>query len=181
MKKLSLFKLYLIFLKIGAILLGGGYVILPIVTNQFVDKRKLISREDLVDYFAISQSLPGIIAANISMFIGYKLRGKYGAICAMLGVVTVPFICIILLASVLSKFTGNSYVVGALWGVGIAVIALIMLTVREIWQNSRRNNFFYTIFLSSLIALLIFHLSPIQTIIIFTIIGVLLKKIGGKK
>ena len=85
-KKISLFNLYLIFVKIGAILLGGGYVILPIVTSEFVDKRNLISHDDLIDYFALSQSLPGIIAANISMFVGCKLRGKFGAIVAMSGV-----------------------------------------------------------------------------------------------
>lgn len=181
MKKLSLWNLYLIFVKIGAILLGGGYVILPIVTNEFVEKRNLISHEDLIDYFALSQSLPGIIAANISMFIGYKLRGKFGAIIAMFGVITVPFLCIVLLASILGSLTENTYVNGALWGVGISVIALIMLTVREMWQKSVRDNFFYTIFAFSLAALLIFKLSPIKTIILFSIIGLLYKRLTLKK
>lgn len=181
MKKLSLWNLYLIFVKIGAILLGGGYVILPIVTNEFVEKRNLISHEDLIDYFALSQSLPGIIAANISMFIGYKLRGKFGAIIAMFGVITVPFLCIVLLASILGSLTENTYVNGALWGVGISVIALIMLTVREMWQKSVRDNFFYTIFAFSLAALLILKLSPIKTIILFSIIGLLYKRLTLKK
>ena len=97
MQKISFLNLFLIFVKIGAILLGGGYVILPILTNEFVEKRKLVNHDELLDYFALSQSLPGIIAANISMFVGYKLRGKIGAIIAMLGVITVPFIIIILL------------------------------------------------------------------------------------
>lgn len=181
MKKLSLWNLYLIFVKIGAILLGGGYVILPIVTNEFVEKRNLISHEDLIDYFALSQSLPGIIAANISMFIGYKLRGKFGAIIAMFGVITVPFLCIVLLASILGSLTENTYVNGALWGVGISVIALIMLTVREMWQKSVRDNFFYTIFAFSLAALLILKLSPIKTIILFSTIGLLYKRLTLKK
>ena len=136
---MSLFKLFLIFVKIGAILLGGGYVILPIMTNEFVEKRNLVTHDDMIDYFALSQSLPGIIAANISMFIGYKLRGKWGALAAMIGVTFVPFWCIVLLASVLGTLVNNSYVQGALWGVGVAVIALIMLTVRERWQNPKRN------------------------------------------
>lgn len=175
-RKISLLKLFLIFVKIGAILLGGGYVILPIVTSEFVDKRNLISHDDLIDYFALSQSLPGIIAANISMFIGYKLRGKTGAVVAMFGVIAVPIACIVLLASILSSLTDNSIVNGALWGVGISVIALIMLTVREMWQKSERNGFFYAIFVSALLALLIFKLSPIETIILFTIIGVIYKR-----
>ena len=73
MKKISLIKLFLIFVKIGAILLGGGYVILPILRNEFIERRSLINDDDLMDYFALSQTLPGIIAANISMFIGYFL------------------------------------------------------------------------------------------------------------
>lgn len=175
MQKISFFNLYLIFVKIGAILLGGGYVILPIVTSEFAEKRNLVTSEEIVDYFAISQSLPGIIAANISMFIGYKLRGKLGAIIAMFGIITVPFLCIICLASLLSKLTENALVQGAFWGVGVAVIALIMLTVREMWQKSTKDKFFYLFFLAALVALLFFDFSPIKTILIFTPLGVLCK------
>jgi chromate transporter len=162
--------------KIGAILLGGGYVILPIMTSEFVDKRNLVTHEDMIDYFALSQSLPGIIAANMSMFIGYKLKGKFGAIIAMIGVTFVPFWSIVLLASILGKLVNNNFVQGALWGVGVAVIALIMLTVREMWQKSNRNDYFYSIFILTLLALLIFKISPIQAILLFTIIGVLYKR-----
>lgn len=180
--RVSLFKLFLIFTKIGAILLGGGYVILPIMTSEFVDKRELVSHDEVIDYFALAQSLPGIIAANMSMFIGYKLRGKWGAITAMLGVTFIPFWCIVLLASVIGSLTENSYVQGALWGVGASVIALIVLTVREMWQKSNRDAFFYVIFVLTLLTLLIFKLSPIQTILLFSIIGVIYKKITeGKK
>ena len=146
---MSFYNLFLIFVKIGAILLGGGYVILPILISEFVEKRNLISHEELVDYFALSQSLPGIIAANISMFIGYKLKGKLGALVAMFGIIFVPFLCIVMLATVLSSLTSNSYIQGILWGVGISVMALIMLTVREMWQKSKRDSFFYIIFFYS--------------------------------
>ena len=174
---MSLIKLFFIFVKIGAILLGGGYVILPIMTNEFVDKRKLITNDELTDFFALSQSLPGIIAANISMFVGYKLRGKFGAITAMLGIIFVPFICIIALASFLDIIVNNEYVKGAFWGIEIAVAALIILTVREMWQKSDKNVFFYTIFFLSLISLLFVKLQPVSTILIFTFLGVLIKKL----
>ena len=172
---MSLLKLFLIFVKIGAILLGGGYVILPILQSEFVDKYHIISREELVNYFAISQSLPGIVAANISMFIGYKLMGKTGSVIAMLGVIFVPFWCIVLLASVLGLFINNIHIYWVMWGVGVAVVALILLTTRELWQNSKRDWFFNTIFLLALISLLVFKFSPIQTILIFSGIGVLIK------
>lgn len=178
---MSLFRLFLIYVKIGAILLGGGYVILPIMTNEFVDKRNLVSHDDLIDYFALAQSLPGIIAANMSMFIGYKLKGKWGALVAMIGVTFIPFWSIVLLASILGALTQNSYVLGALWGVGISVIALIMLTVREMWKKSTRNAFFYTIFVLTLIALSVFKITPIQSIVLFTLIGVGFKRLTLKK
>lgn len=172
---MSLLKLFLIFVKVGAILLGGGYVILPILMNEFVEKRKLVEYEVLIDYFALAQSLPGIIAANISMFIGYKIRGKFGALVAMLGIIFVPFLSIVLLASILGSLVENSYIQGALWGVGIAVIALILLTVREMWQKSERNTFFYMLFLLSLLSIVFLGFSPLKTILIFIPIGVLYK------
>lgn len=181
MQKISLLKLFLIFVKVGAILLGGGYVILPILMNEFVEKQKLIKQDELVDYFALSQSLPGIIAANISMFVGYKLRGKLGSVIAMFGIVFVPFWIIVLLASILNSLTSNTYIQGVLWGVGIAVVALILLTVREMWQKSRRDFFFYFIFVSSLISLLFFDFSPIKSILAFTVLGLIYKRLVTPK
>lgn len=172
---LNLINIFLIFVKIGAILLGGGYVILPIIQNEFSEKRKILTQDELIEYFALSQSLPGIIAANMSIFIGYKLKGKSGALAAMLGVIFVPFWSIIILASILGAVTENSYIRGALWGIEVAVIALIILTTREAWQKSKRNLFFYLIFLFSLTALLIFKMSPIQVILIFTFTGIISK------
>ncbi len=181
-KKISLLKLYLIFLKIGAVLLGGGYVILPILTSELCKKRNLVEENDLIDYFALSQSLPGIVAANISMFTGYKLRGKFGAAAAMLGIITVPFIIIVLLSSIFSHLAGNSYIEGVFWGIGISVTALIILTIREIWQKSNRSLFFYLIYFLALTGLIVFKLSPVDTIIIFSIAGVILKKMNaGRK
>ena len=167
-----LLDLFFIFVKIGAILLGGGYVILPIMQHEFAEKRKLVSSYDIINYYTLSQSLPGIVAANMTMFIGYRLKGKFGALAAMFGVIFVPFWIIVLLAAILEALVDNTYIHGLLWGVSVAVVALILLTVREMWQKSNRNLFFYILFLSALIALLIFKLSPINTIIIFSILGV---------
>jgi chromate transporter len=177
MQKISLFKLFLIFVKIGAILLGGGYVILPILINEFVERRNLISQDELLNYFALSQSLPGIIAANISMFVGYRLQGKRGALIAVLGIITVPFLIIASLASIIENLTENIYIRGVFWGVGVAVIALIMLTVKEMWQKANKNLYFYIIFIASLFSLILLDFSPIKTILIFIIIGVIYKRL----
>lgn len=161
--------------------MGGGYVILPILSNEFVEKRNLINQDELINYFTLSQSMPGIIAANVSMFVGYKLKGKMGAIIAMFGIITVPFFTISVLASTLSLLTKNSYIQSIFWGIEISVIALILLTVRELWQNSNKNLFFYIIFLLSLSSIMFFKLSPIKTILIFTILGVIYKRLTTLK
>lgn len=181
MKNIGLINLYLIFVKIGAILLGGGYVILPIVLSEFVDKRNLIEREVILDFFALSQSLPGIIAANISMFIGYKLRGKLGAIVAMFGIITAPFFIILILATILANIIDNTYIQASLWGIGISIIALILLTIREIWQNSNKDIFFYSIFIVALLSMILFNLSPIKTILMFVPLGIICKSLTSKK
>ena len=172
-------RLFLIFVKIGAILLGGGYVILPIIISEFVHKRNLVTEDEVINYFAISQSLPGIVAANISMFIGNKLYGLPGAICAVIGVTFVPFWLIVLFASALNILSGSHVVQTAMTGVSIAVIALILLTAREVWQKAERDAFFYIIFVLAFISLTIFKFSPIQVILFISILGLIIKKLCG--
>ena len=181
MQKISLIRLYLIFLKIGAILLGGGYVILPIITSELTEKRSILTEEEIIDYFALSQSLPGIIAANISMLAGYKIGKISGAITAMLGIVTVPIIVIICLAAIIGTLTDNHYINGALIGVSAAVITLILLAAREIWQKSEKNVFFYVILILSLLALLVFKFTPAQTIVCFSAFGVIYKYLSERE
>lgn len=176
---MSIFRLFLIFVKIGAILLGGGYVILPIMNSEFAEKRNLVPKDDIVSYFALSQSLPGIIAANMSMFIGYKLKGKCGALVAMIGVTFIPFWTIVLLSSLIVTLINNKLIQGAFWGVSVAVIALIMLTARDMWKNSVKTVYFYVIFVLALLTLVFFQLSPIKTILLFTTIGLIFKKLKG--
>lgn len=173
---MSLIKMFFVFMKIGALLIGGGYVILPLLTSEFSEKRNLISSDELLDYFALSQSLPGIIAANMSIFIGYKLKGKFGAVAAFCGVIFVPFWAIVFLASCLESLTNVTFIQQALKGVGAGVIALIGLTAREAWQKSNKDGFFYCIFLFALLALLWIKLSPIEVIILFLLIGIMYKK-----
>jgi len=176
-KNTKIISLFILFVRTGAILLGGGYVILPILQRDFVQKGKLLTNEELLDYFAIAQIMPGIVAANISMLIGYKLRGFMGALAGMFGIIFIPFWIIVLLASILGVLVENTYLQGVFWGVGIAVIALIIITTYEIWENTKRDLFFYFIFLAALISLLIFDFSPVKTVITFSVVGVIYKRL----
>ena len=87
-----------IFFKIGAFTIGGGYAMVPLIENEIVTKRKWIAQEDFIDLLAISQSAPGILAVNISIFIGYKLRGIRGSIVTALGTILPSFIIILAIA-----------------------------------------------------------------------------------
>ncbi len=174
---MSLFRLFLLFVKIGAILLGGGYVILPVMKSEFVEKHKLISEDDLINYFAISQSLPGIIAANISIFVGYKLRRTIGAIAAVIGVTFAPFWSIVLLASIISKYLHTDIMQGIFWGVGIGVMVLMVSATREMWAKAFEDKFAYLIFAAGLGIMLFTNLSPVIVVISSAALGVLYKKL----
>ena len=105
---ISSIKLFLIFAKIGAILLGGGYVILPIIISEFSEKRNFLKEDEIMEFFALSQTIPGILAANISIFIGYKLKGFCGAVAAMLGIIFAPLVFITLIWSIINLLSGNN-------------------------------------------------------------------------
>ena len=181
MQKISYLELFLIFIKIGAVLLGGGYVILPILTHEFYEKRKLIEKEDLINYYSIAQTMPGIIAINTSIFIGNHLKGKRGGLLAMIGLNVIPIAIIISIGSILGKISSYSVVQGAFWGVGVAVIMLIIANRREIFQNSQKDIYFYTLFVLTILLMMKFNLSPIQTIIILLVSGVIFQRITNRE
>ena len=150
--QIRLREIFWIFFKIGAVLLGGGFVILPMLLSELVEKRNWLKKEELVEYYSISQCLPGIIAINTSIFTGYKLKGFLGAITAAAGICFSPVLTIICLASILNLLTGMTLIKSIFWGVGIGVITLIILTVKEIWGQSVVDNF--TLMLFTMIVIL---------------------------
>jgi len=178
--KAKLFDMFLVFLKIGALLLGGGYVIVPLLNNELVDKKGWITKEEVIDFYAMGQCVPGIIAVNTTLFIGYKLRGKAGAFAAFLGLILPPFLAIILLASILIKMAQNVVMNDIFWGVNISIIILMFLTVKEVWKTSIIDNFTFFIF-SFILVLSAFGVSPSLLIIGSGILGVIYKLIVLKK
>lgn len=173
--KISLWEIYKVFVRIGVILIGGGYVILPILKEDVVEKKNWITENELVDYYAISQSLPGLIAANISIFVGYKIKGKLGALAAILGIITSPFICITGIASIISQISEISIIKSILWGVNFGVIILIISSVKEMWGKSITDKFTLFMFFAFLVAILKFNITPTPIIISAILIGILYK------
>ena len=105
--KINLFDIFYVFLKIGIVLVGGGYVILPLLNSEIVEKKRWMSYDDILDKYCLSQCIPGIIVANTALFVGYKLRGFLGAIAAIVGVTISAFITIISIANILSIIFNN--------------------------------------------------------------------------
>lgn len=134
--KIKLSELFFVCVKIGALLLGGGYVIVPLLVSEFSEKRAWLLREEIIDFYAMGQCIPGIIAPNTIMLAGYKLRGKTGAFCALLGLTLAPFVAILLIASFVGLLLKSVVVNDIFWGVNVAVIILIILTVKEVWSVS---------------------------------------------
>lgn len=119
------FTLFKTFVKIGAFTLGGGYAMIPIIEAEVVDRHKWIDKDEFLDLIAIAQSCPGVFAVNISIFIGYKLRGVRGAICTAMGASLPSFLIILLIAMFFHSFMNVPWIAAMFNGIRPAVVALI--------------------------------------------------------
>ena len=179
------FEAFKIFFKIGAFTIGGGYAMVPLIENEIVDKHKWLSREDFVDLLAISQSAPGILAVNISIFIGYRLRGIRGSIVTALGTVMPSFLIILAIALFFHNYQDNAVVEKIFKGIRPAVVALIAAPTFKMAKSAKITR--YNIWIPIVSALLIWLLgfSPIWIIIAAGIVGYLFqlcrKRNGGKE
>lgn len=172
----NFYGIFVTFFKVGTMLLGGGYVILPILTSELVEKKKWITSDELVEFYTISSSLPGIIAANTAIFTGRKLLGTKGAIAATLGMILPAFLAIILLASILNEITGYRSIQHIFWGVGIGVITLLFLAVKEMWAKAICDKFTAIVYIVSLL-LALTHKIPLAIIIICAIVAGILNQL----
>ena len=121
----ELWKLFWIFFRIGAFTFGGGYVMIPIIQHEISEKHKLIDEEELSELIVIAQSLPGLMAVNAATSVGYKLKGKKGALVCALGVALPSFLIIVLLANLILKYNDNPHVAGAFSWVRAVVVGMI--------------------------------------------------------
>ena len=173
----ELLELFTIFVKIGSVAFGGGYAMLPILQKEFVINRSWISDEELMDYFAIGQCTPGIIAINVSTFIGNKRKGVIGAIVSTLGFVTIPIILISIIASFLINFASNPIVNNAFAGIRVVVCVLILNAIERLWKKSIVNKVALVLFSVIFLITLFTDVSPAICVIFAGIFGIMF---GGK-
>jgi len=177
----TLYGIFKTFFKVGTLLLGGGYVILPLLTSELVDKKKWITSDELCEYYALGASLPGVIAANTAIFVGRKLMGTSGAIAAIIGMVLPAFLAIILLASILSEVISYPVVGHIFWGVGVGVIVLLFMAVKEMWTKSVTDKFTLAVYIICLICALTGKISLALIIITALVAGIIYQKYEDKK
>ena len=143
----ELWELYITFVQIGCVTFGGGYAMLPILERELVDKRHWTTMDDLRDYFSIGQCTPGVIAMNVSTFIGQKKDGVKGAIAAGLGFLTGPLVIITLIAAFLQNFAQYPVVQHAFAGIRVCVCVLIVQAVLRLWKKSVVDAFTFVLYL----------------------------------
>ncbi|MBR1821091.1 MAG: chromate transporter [Clostridia bacterium] len=132
----GLLELYWTFVRIGGITFGGGYAMLPILERELVNKRQWTTMDDLRDYFAIGQCTPGIIALNVSTFIGEKRGGVKGALVATTGFLTLPVLIILIIAMFLTNFAQLEIIQHAFAGIRVCVCVLILQAILRLWKKS---------------------------------------------
>ena len=177
----TLIDLFFTFCRIGGLTFGGGYAMLPIIQKEIVEEKKWATEEEVLDYYAVGQCTPGIIAVNTATFIGYKVHGIIGAIVATLGVVFPSLIIITIIAALLKNFANYSIVQHAFSGIRVVVIALIVSAILKLAKTSIKNSTTLIIAIIAFILLAFVNLSPIYIVIAAACIGLILKFIRGRK
>lgn len=166
--------LFLIFARIGAVTFGGGYAMLPILQKEIVQSRGWASDEEIMDYYAISQCTPGIIAVNTAIFIGYKCKKELGAICSALGMVFPSIVIILVIAMFLSNIMTYPVVQMAFSGIRIAVGVLVVNATVTLYKKGVTDIATFIIFILVFAILMFTSISPIPVVVGSAIIGILL-------
>ena len=159
-EKATFLKIFLIFAKIGAFTIGGGYAMIPLIQNEMV-RRGWLEEKEFPDLIALSQTAPGILAVNISIFVGYKLRGTKGSIVATLGSILPSFLIILIIAIAFTGYQDNPVVVRIFKGIRPVVVALIAAPMVKMAMTNNRKWWHWLIMLSALAMTAFLGISPI--------------------
>ncbi len=177
----NLFNLYFSFAKIGTFTIGGGLAMMPMMQAELIEKRKWITDEELIDYYAVGQSTPGIVAVNVATFVGYKQMGIIGGIFATLGMVTPSLVIIMILASLINSINDFPIIQKALKGINVAVAALLTSTIINFMKKTIKK-FTNAIFMMiSFLLVFVFKLPSFWIILFALLIGVVLTYKEKKK
>ncbi len=174
----ELLSLFRTFFSIGALTFGGGYAMLPMLQREVVEKHGWATEEELLNYFAIGQCTPGIIAVNTATFVGYRRRGVPGGIAATAGVVAPSLVIITLIALLLENFMDIAWVQHAFAGVRVAVSALIVASVVKMGKKSVRNAPQAALALAAFVLVAVLGTSPVWVVLGCVLLSLILGRSG---
>lgn len=175
------FDLFSTFARIGGLTFGGGYAMLPIMQRELVDKKKWVSNEELMDYYAIGQCTPGVIAVNVSTFVGYKTNGFLGGVAATFGVVFPSLVIITTIAAFISNFADLEVVKYAFNGVRVCVCVLILNALTKLVKKSVVDKYTLLIFVVVALAAMFTDLSPVVFVVLSGGLGILIQNVICKE
>ena len=175
---MKLLSLFLSFAKVGVMTFGGGYAMIPILEREIVDRQGWASSEELMDYYAVGQCTPGVIAVNTATFIGYKVAGVPGGIVATLGVVSPSLLIITLIAGLLTSFADIPAVKSAFGAIRVCVCVLIFNAVLKLWKGAIKDKAALVLFLIVFGLSLFFDISPVVFVVICAAAGIVLTRMG---
>ena len=166
-----LWELFITFLRIGAFTFGGGYAMIPLIQREAVEKHGWVSDEDILEVVAIAESTPGPIAINAATFIGYRLAGFFGAVCASLGVVLPSFVVILLISGILRQFQHIDVVRNAFVGIRAGVLALIVKTFWAMFKKSTKTTFAYAVMVTVFACVVFWDVSVVLMLLLCALAG----------
>lgn len=176
----QLWKLFLAFARVGVMTFGGGYAMIPILEREIVDRHGWATEEELMDYYAVGQCTPGVIAVNTATFIGYKVAGTVGGIVATLGVIFPSVVIITVIAGILTNFADVPAVKSAFAGIRVCVCVLIFNAVLKLWKKAVVDKITLVLFLGVFLLSVFFDISPIVFVVFCAAAGIVLTRMGVK-
>lgn len=177
----ELWELFLVFAKMGVMTFGGGMAMLPILQREVVEVKKWATNEEIMDYYAIGQCTPGIIAINTATFIGNKRKGTLGGIAATLGMIFPSLIIITVIAAFIQNFADLPIIQHAFNGIRVCVSVLILNALIKLWGTSVVDKWTFLIFFVVFVLLILWNLSPIIAVVLAAGAGILVGKFYGIK
>ncbi|MDY0175526.1 MAG: chromate transporter [Lentisphaeria bacterium] len=170
-KNSRLWALFRIFFNLSAVTLGGGLAMLPLLRREFVQRRGWLSDSDMVDTVALMQAMPGIIAMNMGVLLGYRVAGVAGAVAAVVGGFMPPFLAIVLLATLIMSLQNNDLLNQAFLGVRAGVCALILMAVIELGRQILKGRFEWLLASLCFIAIVFFQVNAIWLVLLGILSG----------
>ena len=170
--------LFLAFARVGVMTFGGGYAMIPILEREIVDRHGWATEEELMDYYAVGQCTPGVIAVNTATFIGYKYAGVSGGIAATLGVIFPSVVIITLIAGILTSFADVPAVKSAFAGIRVCVCVLIFNAVVKLWKKAVVDKATLVMFLAVFLLSVFLDVSPVVFVVLCAAAGIVLSRMG---